>query len=148
MYIYIHVYQHTAAHCNTLQHTAMVLRVLWWVVLTVSNSLPPCNTLQHTATHCNTLQHIATPCNTLQHTAHCSALHRAATHYNTLQHSTTLCNTRVLTAPSPLPHTNTLQPTAPRCNTLHRQWARGTRDRNIKDNKIRQYTHTLLYTHL
>jgi len=34
--------QRTAAHCNTLQHTA--------------------NTLQHTATHCNTQQHTATHC--------------------------------------------------------------------------------------
>ena len=41
--------QHTATHCNTLQHTAI--------------------TLQHTATHCNTLQHTATHCNTLQLTA-------------------------------------------------------------------------------
>ena len=43
--------QHTATHCNTLQHI--------------------CNTLQHTATHCNTLQHI---CNTLQHTGTCAIL--------------------------------------------------------------------------
>jgi len=35
--------QHTATHCNTLQH----------------------NTLQHTATHCNTLQHTATHCSVM-----------------------------------------------------------------------------------
>jgi len=79
--------QHTATHCNTLQHTAT-----------------HCNThtsqrrnytathirLQHTATHCNTLQHTARYCNTLQHTyvtaqqLHCNT-HKTATHCNTLQ---------------------------------------------------------------
>ena len=44
------ILQHTATHCNTLQH------------YTQSH----CNTLQHTATHCNTLQHTATHRNTLQ----------------------------------------------------------------------------------
>ena len=39
-----HALQHTATHCNTLQHTAI------------------CNILQRTATHCSTLQHTATHC--------------------------------------------------------------------------------------
>ena len=84
--------QHTATHCNTLQHTA--------------------TELQHTATHCNTLQHSATPCNTLQHPAKRPIYKRRyvtrelsiekeisngpqhpATPYNTLQHPATLCNT-------------------------------------------------------
>ena len=41
--------QHSATHCNTLEHTITH------------------NTLQHTATHCNTLQLTAAHCNTLQH---------------------------------------------------------------------------------
>ena len=57
--------QHTAKHCNTLQHTA-----------THQNRADSCpgllqfahNTLQHTATHCNTLQHPAPHCNKRQHT--------------------------------------------------------------------------------
>jgi len=46
------VLQHTATHCNTLQHTAR------------------CNTLQHTATHHNTLQHTTPHCNTPHHMQH------------------------------------------------------------------------------
>jgi len=49
--------QHTATHCNTLQHRVYSV----WVCSLVSTH---CNTLQHTATHCNTLQHTATHCNT------------------------------------------------------------------------------------
>jgi len=49
--------QHTATHCNTLQHTATHAYG--------GHAQPHCNTLQHTATYCNTLQHTATHCNTL-----------------------------------------------------------------------------------
>ena len=42
--------QHTATHCNTLQHT----RLVETVDRLHSKRLSP---LQHTATHCNTLQH-------------------------------------------------------------------------------------------
>ena len=42
--------QHTATHCNTLQHLTHTYQVA-----THYN-----NTLQHTATHCNTPQHTAT----------------------------------------------------------------------------------------
>jgi len=53
--------QHThPAHCNTLSH-----QTYKHFFVTAAHS----NTLQHTATHCNTLQHTATHCNTLQHTA-------------------------------------------------------------------------------
>jgi len=55
--------QHTATHCNMLQHAAL-------------NCNTPCHghdgdldTLQNTATLCNTLQHTATHCNTLPWTA-------------------------------------------------------------------------------
>jgi len=82
--------QHTATHCNTLQHTACT-----------ATQCTHCNTLQHsarTAAHCNTLhtaQHTATQCthcNTLQHTAH------TATHCNivhTLQHTATHHSIRI-----------------------------------------------------
>jgi len=62
--------QHWAAHCNTLQHTAIQL----------TRTARHCNTLQHAATHCSTPQHPATPCNTLQH---------PATPCSTLQHPNT-----------------------------------------------------------
>jgi len=70
--------QHTATHCNTLQHAATT----------------HCNTLQHAATHHNVLPFVetsATQCNTLQYTA---------THRNTLQHTATRCNTLQHTAPN------------------------------------------------
>ena len=104
--------QHTARHCNTLQHTATQrsTRKVWWCVSAATH----CDTLQHTATHCNTLLHTAAYCNTLQrkdrraqyggasqlqHTAtHCNTLRHSATHYNTLQHTTTHCNTLQHTA--------------------------------------------------
>ena len=98
-------YQHSAALCNTLQHTA------------TQHTATYCNTLQHTATHCTGLRvrvssRAATHCNTLQHTAtyctdlrarvsscvatHCNTLHtlqHTATHCITLQHTATHCNT-------------------------------------------------------
>ena len=77
----------TAAHCNTLQHTAThdTLSYIHY---------DDTATLQHTATHYSTLQHTATHCNTLQHTAtHCNTLQHTVTHYRTLQHTATHCNT-------------------------------------------------------
>ena len=53
MYVMIDL-QHTATHCNTLQHVICVCND--W-------SATHCNTLQHTATHCNTLQHVICVCN-------------------------------------------------------------------------------------
>ena len=92
--------QLTAAHCNTLQHTADVQRI-------ATNRY----TLRHSVTHCNSLQHTAAHCNTLQHTAtHC----RCAMHCNQVLHSATPCDTLQLTAA----HCNTLQHTAAHCNTL------------------------------
>ena len=77
--------QHTATHCNTLQHTGVAVRT--------RGTFP--DDLQHTATHCNTLQHTATHCNTLVyqcgHEGHfqmiCNTLQHTATHCNTLQHT-------------------------------------------------------------
>ena len=65
--------QHTALHCETLQHAATncnKLQYRWaasccgtrWLI-----EATRCNTLQHAATRCNTLQHAATRCNTRQH---------------------------------------------------------------------------------
>jgi len=61
--------QHTATHCNTLQHTAQgEVHSLQKEKTNLNGTLS--DTLQHhTATHCNALQHIATHYNTLQHTA-------------------------------------------------------------------------------
>jgi len=53
--------QHTATHCNTLQHTAT--QAFCRTVSPVVDCVPHnehCSTLQHIATHCNTLQHTAT----------------------------------------------------------------------------------------
>jgi len=56
------MWQHTAAHCSTLNHTATRCN-------TLHHTAPRCTTLQHAATRCNTLQHAATHCNiTPQHT--------------------------------------------------------------------------------
>jgi len=72
---------HTAAYCNTLQHTPTHTAtpetrcVFQGMYLAASR----CNTLQLTATHCNTLQHTASHCNT-----HCNPLQHTATHWNTL----------------------------------------------------------------
>jgi len=46
--------QYTAAHCNTMHHTAteVLLQQLKAMNLTTTH----CNTLQHTLSHCNTLQ--------------------------------------------------------------------------------------------
>jgi len=108
--------QHTATHCNLLQHTATLLalpahgrrerNIL--IIIVAKRQLNPkyhtathCNTLQHTATHCTTLQHTATPLDTRTSTtrAQCSDNHVLKTwsqpqvsHCNTLQHSATLCN--------------------------------------------------------
>ena len=64
--------QHTATHCNTLQHThCNTLRR----PVDVRLGAPPMSRFTATATHCNTLQHTATHCNTLHHTAtHCNNL--------------------------------------------------------------------------
>jgi len=49
--------QHTAAHCDTLQHTAS-----HQLFGEKHQSLSRCNTAQHTAPPCNTLQHTAAHC--------------------------------------------------------------------------------------
>ena len=51
--------QHTATHCNTLQHIARhpIVWVLFATIDTATHCNTVCNTLQRTATHCNTLHH-------------------------------------------------------------------------------------------
>jgi len=110
--------QHTATHCNTLQHTLqrICLRCCTGLIMSDGSLLP-----SDTATHCSTLQHAATHCNTQQHTAtypfetlyrayhvrwltlrgHCSTLQHTAAHYSTLQHTATHCNTLQRTATYP-----------------------------------------------
>jgi len=108
------VLQHTATHCNTLQHgecrmysttcahrskcVAVCCSVLQCVAVCCSllsdvfYDMCAQEQVTHTATHCNTLQYAATHCNTLQHTAtHCNTLQHTATHCNTLQHTATHC---------------------------------------------------------
>jgi len=71
--------QHTATHCNTLQHRPEIL---------IEFAKLKCYTLQHTATHCSTPQHrpellmiiAKVKYNTLQH---------VASHRNTLLHAAT-----------------------------------------------------------
>jgi len=80
--------QHTATHCNKLQHTANT------ATRQLHKEAPR---RPHTAKHCNTLHHITTHCNTLQQTttvefhkgAHRehNTLRRTTTHWNTLQHT-------------------------------------------------------------
>jgi len=86
---------HTATHCNTLQHTAIHCCSLRqerkvWII-----------TLQHTATHCNTLQHTATHCCSLrqERKVWIITLQHTATHCNTLQHTATHCNTLLQSTP-------------------------------------------------
>jgi len=110
------IFQRTASHCNTLQHTAA-----------------RCSTLQCTTTHCNALQHTAARCSTLQHTAaHCNTrLQHTYTATRTLQHTATHihcnthCNTqlqhtswRVLQLMTRKSSFNKLQHTATHCNTV------------------------------
>jgi len=115
--------QHTATHCNTLQHTALAQGSYAEKIHRTAIG----NILQHIATHCNQLQHTATHYNTLpEHTAnHCNTLKRIETHYNTLQRTTihslstlqttaTYCNEMKHTAM----HCNTRQRTATHCTTL------------------------------
>ena len=122
--------QHTATHCNALQHTATLQR---WAQILKSQLItsdvhiyicPKTHRKQHTATHCNTLQRTATDCNTTAmgtHSQKVSSILVIFTYIyiprpmksNTLQHTATHCNTLQHTA-APC---STLQHTATPCNT-------------------------------
>ena len=107
--VYCFVLQHTATHCNTLQHTQFFF---FKMTRQCTSGAPTCcspcstlccSTLQHTGTYCNTQTFffewigavnlgrlhlapyaprcVAAHCNTLQHTAtHCNTLQHTATH--------------------------------------------------------------------
>ena len=75
--------QHTATHCNTLQHTTT--HVQSW-----DDSYTRVTWLQHTATHRNTLQHTTTHVQSWDDSyTRVTWLQHTATHCNTLQHTTT-----------------------------------------------------------
>ena len=73
--------QHTATHCNTLQHTEV----------DTSGCRTHCNTLQHTATHCNTLQHTEADTSGCRHTYICMSCadvcHSVVHRHNSAQHT-------------------------------------------------------------
>jgi len=95
--------QHTATHCNTLQHMSICNRRR--KTSAEHATATDCNRLQQTATDCNRLQQTATQCNRLQQTAtDCNTVQQTATDRNRLQHSATDCNR--------------LQQTATDCNTF------------------------------
>ena len=137
IYVYIYIYvciciylhislQHTATHCNSLQHTCNTHAHQTcekpqypkpMEISTTRSQLAAtrCNTLPHPSTHCNTLQHT---CNTPEHQK-CekpqyplpieiptTRSQLAATHCNSLQHTATHCNTLQHTA-THLQHSNT-----------------------------------------
>jgi len=127
---------HTAAHCNTLQHTTLqhtathicmshlshtyewVVSRIWVMshvrmtnvrilhVTRMSMSSIWMNYVTHMKTH---TQGTATHCNTLQHTA---------THYNTLQHMSHIWRHTRRALQHTAKHCKTLQHTATHCNTL------------------------------
>jgi len=89
--------QHTATHCNTLQHATIKWLIHTQTILAkhhaeaLQHTATDCNRLQQTATDCNIVQHPAPQCTTLHHTAkHCTKLH---TQCNTLHHTATYCTT-------------------------------------------------------
>ena len=119
--------QHTATHCNILQH------ILWIFILWVQASsgsfqlwhiVAHCSILQHTTAHCSTLQHTAAHYSTQQHTAaHSSTLQHTAAHCNTLQH---IIWAIVLWFKVSHGSCNTLQQTATHCNAYISLTARAT----------------------
>ena len=126
----VSVLQHTATHCNALQHTHMGRAAAPSVrhrnaagaailfkecCCSVLQHTATHNALQRTATHYNALQRTTMRCNALQHTAaHCSTRQHTTTCYIVLQHTATNCNARQRFATHCNTHCNTY------CNTLTR----------------------------
>jgi len=100
------VQQHTATHCNTLQHIEPCLPPRWLQRSVCLEAATHCVALHHTATHCNILRHTVTHGNTLQQVYlrdGCSALcvwrlQHTASHCITWQHTATYCDTLSHTA--------------------------------------------------
>jgi len=106
--------QHTATHCNTLQHIYTDKSAA--MAAGKAPRSAHCNTLQHT---CNTLQHTYTDksaamaagetprsaeCNTVQHAGY--TLQHTATHGNTLQHTCTDKSAAMAAGEAPRPDTS------------------------------------------
>ena len=130
----------SAAHCNTLQHTATHHD-------TLQHAATRRNTLQHTATHCNTLQDTAIHYNTPQYTAtHCSTLQHTATHCNALQHTATHCNTLQRTATHTTIPCNTLC-TSHVCNeyTIMHVYGKGTNGESYQQMYTYKQAHVCMY---
>jgi len=126
--------QHTATHCNTLQHTTprraegyltrgeLLFNRAQDLAATSQNAAADRARIFGTAARCNTLQHPATHCKALQHrcthdmapiSQHFTA-DRTRIFSIVLQHTVAHCNTLQHTAA----HSSTLQHTTTRCNTL------------------------------
>jgi len=94
---YTQTLQHTATHCNTLQHTRVYvsfIHEMWLHIFDVlhTDTATHCNTLQHTVIHCNT--HVSTShsymrCDYMLSMCYTQTLQHTATHCNTLQHTAT-----------------------------------------------------------
>jgi len=88
--LYCTTLQHTATHCNTLQHIIPEVRLGCFIRRALCGLLH-CNTLQHTATHCITLYPKKDQTASFAersvgcYTSHCNTLHHTATHCNALQ---------------------------------------------------------------
>ena len=89
--------QHSATHCNALQHTARQIDLFRGethsrcTYITLQQPATHCNALQHTATHCNTLPYFEVKLTQDVRTTHCNNLQHTATHCNTLQRTATHC---------------------------------------------------------
>jgi len=133
--------QHTATHCNALQHETATYRSpnIRRIIRRFES-----DTMQHNATYCNTLQRTATRNSNLQkskyllhrshdNAIHCNTLQQTATHCNALQHDTATYRSpnicRIIhrfesdTTQHNATHCNTLQHTATHCNTLQHDTA-------------------------
>jgi len=102
----LHLLQHTATCCNTLQHAAThfitpCVRVLYSVSVCVCVFVSECvlHLLQHTATYCNTLK---------QTTTHCVCVYGVVC----LRMFTFVCECRLHLLPHTKMHYNTLYNTA------------------------------------
>jgi len=145
--------QHTATHCNTLQHTAIQKTCYGACVFTVYLLATEANGPDR-SWHRNTPQHTATHCNTLPYTAVSGPDHsrRCNTLKNTLQYIAPPCNKLLQQDPiiySDLwGNAHVLQYTAAHCNTLQRTVAhQDTTVRMLaKNRKMERHCNTLQHT--
>jgi len=68
--------QHTATHCEILQHTHARTHLLGGMTIALQHTAGVCRHDHRTAAHCSTLQYTATYCNTWQYSTHtCTHTH-------------------------------------------------------------------------